>query len=71
MVVSNSDLNFIKPSASVATWNKPLSAALREKCSIWSYSGMYFPAFGLNRDLNNSEYRYFLRSAIKLGYQIN
>ena len=29
---------------------------------IRSYSGPYFPAFGLNADQNNSEYGHFLRS---------
>ena len=29
---------------------------------IRSYSGPYSPAFGLNTDQNNSEYRHFLRS---------
>ena len=29
---------------------------------IRSYSGPYFPAFGLNMDQNNSEYGHFLRS---------
>ena len=29
---------------------------------IRSYSGLYFPAFGLNSDQNNSEYGHFLRS---------
>ena len=29
---------------------------------IGSYSGPYFPAFGLNTDQDNSEYRHFLRS---------
>ena len=29
---------------------------------IWSYSGPYFPAFGLNTDQNNSEYGHFSRS---------
>ena len=29
---------------------------------IPSYSGPYFPAFGLNTDQNNSEYGHFLRS---------
>ena len=28
---------------------------------IWSCSGPYFPAFGLNRDQNNSEYGRFLQ----------
>ena len=28
---------------------------------VRSYSGLYFPAFGLNTDQNNSEYRHFLR----------
>ena len=33
------------------------------KCvRIWSYSGPYFPAFGLNMDQNNSEYGHFSRS---------
>ena len=30
---------------------------------IRSYSGAYFPAFGLNTDQNNSEYGHFSRSA--------
>ena len=29
---------------------------------IRSYSGPYFPAFGLNADQNNSKYGHFLRS---------
>ena len=29
---------------------------------VQSYSGPYFPAFGLNKDRNNSEYRHFSRS---------
>ena len=29
---------------------------------IQSYSGTYFPTFGLNKDQNNSEYEHFLRS---------
>ena len=29
---------------------------------IWSYSGPYLPAFGLNTDQNNSEFRQFLCS---------
>ena len=29
---------------------------------IQSYSGPYFPEFGLNKDKNNSEYGHFLRS---------
>ena len=29
---------------------------------IRSFSGPYFPAFGLNTDQNNSEYEHFLRS---------
>ena len=33
-----------------------------ESVLIWSYSGPHFPAFGLNADQNNSEYRYFLLS---------
>ena len=32
---------------------------------IRSYSGLYFPAFGLNKDQNNSEYRHFLRSVLR------
>ena len=36
---------------------------------IPSYSGPYFPAFGLKTDQNNSEYGHFLRSGyISLGY---
>ena len=31
---------------------------------IRSYSGPYFPAFGLNTDQNNSEYGHFSRSAM-------
>ena len=31
---------------------------------IRSYSGPYFPAFGLNTDQNNSEYGHILRSKI-------
>ena len=31
---------------------------------IRSYSGLYFPAVGLNRDQNDSEYRHFLRSTV-------
>ena len=41
-------------------WTTP---ALRKKCRIRSYSGPYFPAFGLNTDQNNSEYGHFLGSA--------
>ena len=33
-----------------------------EKCPYSGYSGLYFPAFGLNSDQNNSEYGHFLRS---------
>ena len=31
---------------------------------IGSYSGPYFPAFGLNTDQNNSDYGYFLHSVL-------
>ena len=41
-------------------WTTP---ALRKKCRIWSCSGPYFPAFGLNTDQNNSEYGHFSGSA--------
>ena len=34
----------------------------QKKFHIWSYSGSYFLAFGLNTDQNNSEYGLFLRS---------
>ena len=34
---------------------------LRESVHIQSYSGPYFPAFGLNTDQNNSEYGHFSR----------
>ena len=30
---------------------------------IWSFSGPYFPTFGLNTDKENSEYGHFSRSA--------
>ena len=33
---------------------------------IWSFSGPYFPAFGLNTDQKNSEYEHFSRSASNL-----
>ena len=33
---------------------------------IWSYSGIYFPAFGQNTDQNNSEYGHFLRGDLVL-----
>ena len=33
-----------------------------------SYFGPYFPAFGLNTDQDNSEYRYFLRSFVRLQF---
>ena len=33
---------------------------------IWSYSGLYFPAFGLNTNQNNSKYGLFLRSVLLL-----
>ena len=33
-----------------------------KKIRIRSYSGPYFPGFGLNTDQNNSEYGHFLRS---------
>ena len=56
------------------------SSRLRQSVRIWSYSGLYFPAFGLNTvvrispysvqmrkntDQNNSEYGHFLRSEYK------
>ena len=31
---------------------------------IWSYSGPYFPAFGLNMDQDNAEYEHFLRCGL-------
>ena len=31
---------------------------------VWSYSGPYFPAFGFNTDLNNSEYEHVLPNGI-------
>ena len=34
---------------------------------IRSYSGPYFPTFGLNADQSNSEYGYFLRSGLVSG----
>ena len=37
---------------------------------IWSYSGPYIPAFGLNTDQNNSEYGHFLRSG-RNKYNLN
>ena len=33
---------------------------------LWSFSGPYFPVFGLNTDQKNSEYGYFSRSAKRL-----
>ena len=33
---------------------------------IWGYSGLHFPAFGLNTDQNNSEYGQFLRNFLDL-----
>ena len=32
--------------------------------SIWSFSGSYFPTFGLNTDQENSEYGHFSRSIL-------
>ena len=32
---------------------------------IRSYSGPYFPTFGLNTDQNNSAYEYFSRSVVR------
>ena len=31
---------------------------------VWSYSGLYYPEFGLNTDQKNSEYGHVLRSAL-------
>ena len=31
---------------------------------IWSYSGPYFPAFGLSTDQTNSNYGHLLRSEV-------
>ena len=38
-----------------------------ESTRIWSFSGLYFPAFGLNTDQKNSEYGHFSCSAVIKG----
>ena len=43
-----------------AYWVKELILHYAESVRIRSYSGPYFPAFGLNTDQNNSEYGHFL-----------
>ena len=40
---------------------------LRKSVRIWSYSGPYFPASGVNTDQNNSKYEHFLRSEDDCG----
>ena len=37
---------------------------LRESVRVWSFSGPYFPAFGLNTDQKISDYEHFSRSVI-------
>ena len=44
--------------------------SLRESVSIRSFSGPYFPAFGLNTDQKNSEYGHFPRSECYLKFRI-
>ena len=42
----------------ITIWN----IILRKSVRIWSYSGLHYPAFGLNAEQNNSEYGDVLRS---------
>ena len=42
-------------------WHEESSHSVKS-VHIWSYSGLYFPAFGLDTDQNNSEYGHFWRS---------
>ena len=37
----------------------PITGTLREKCPIRSFSGPYFPPFGLNTDQKKSKYGLF------------
>ena len=48
--------------ASLLSVNVTLFLHCMKSVCIRSYSGPYFPAFGLNTDQNNSEYGHFLRS---------
>ena len=41
---------------------KTFDAHYVKSVGIWSFSGPYFPAFGMNMDQKNSEYGPFLRS---------
>ena len=59
------DGNFVK----IILYNYDIRHCVKS-VHVWSYSGPYFPAFGLNievmrenTDQNNSEYGHFLRSA--------
>ena len=42
--------------------SKSVSKHCVKSIHIWSFSGPYFPAFGLNTDQKNSEYGHFSRS---------
>ena len=44
-------------------WRDYEVRALRKKCTIWSYSGLFFPAFGLN----TKKYRVSLRIRSECG----
>ena len=43
----------------IDNFNHCVDVSTAWKVSVWKFSGPYFPAFGLNKDQKNSEYRLF------------